>query len=82
MWPFKKKVPKEKLVTITLEDTGDKKVNVIKAVRAITGLGLKEAKMLCDGAPNVILERVPLWKAKEFQEYIHDRSEDSLVTLS
>jgi large subunit ribosomal protein L7/L12 len=37
---------------------GEKKVNVIKAVRAITGLGLKEAKELVDGAPSTIKEGV------------------------
>ncbi|MAM87927.1 50S ribosomal protein L7/L12 [Allohahella sp. A8] len=41
---------------LILKATGDKKVNVIKAVRAITGLGLKEAKDLVDGAPSTIKE--------------------------
>ena len=44
--------------TIVLAATGDKKVNVIKAVRELTGLGLKEAKDLVDGAPGVIKEGV------------------------
>ena len=39
---------------VVLSATGDKKVNVIKAVRAITGLGLKEAKGMVDGAPSTI----------------------------
>lgn len=41
---------------VILSAIGDKKVNVIKAVRAITGLGLKEAKALVDGAPSPIKE--------------------------
>jgi len=44
--------------TIFLAETGDKKVNVIKAVREITGLGLKEAKAVVDGAPGVVKENV------------------------
>ena len=41
---------------IVLTEAGDKKVNVIKAVRELTGLGLKEAKALVDGAPGTIKE--------------------------
>ncbi len=41
---------------VVLEAAGDKKIAVIKAVRALTGLGLKEAKELVDGAPNTVLE--------------------------
>lgn len=43
---------------VVLTGAGDKKVNVIKAVRAITGLGLKEAKGMVDGAPAVVKEGV------------------------
>ncbi|MDX1492222.1 MAG: 50S ribosomal protein L7/L12 [Pseudohongiellaceae bacterium] len=43
---------------IVLTAAGDKKVNVIKAVRGITGLGLKEAKDLVDGAPSTLKEAV------------------------
>jgi large subunit ribosomal protein L7/L12 len=43
---------------VMLSAVGEKKVNVIKAVRAITGLGLKEAKALVDGAPSAIKEGV------------------------
>ena len=43
---------------IVLTAAGDKKVNVIKAVRALTGLGLKEAKDLVDGAPSTVKEAV------------------------
>jgi len=41
---------------VVLTAVGDKKINVIKVVRAITGLGLKEAKDLVDGAPNTVKE--------------------------
>ncbi len=44
--------------TVTLKSVGDAKVNVIKVVRAITGLGLKEAKDLVDGAPKAVKEGV------------------------
>jgi len=43
---------------ITLASSGDKKIEVIKAVRTITGLGLKEAKELVDGAPSVLKQGV------------------------
>jgi large subunit ribosomal protein L7/L12 len=45
--------------TVILASVGDKKVNVIKAVRELTGLGLKEAKDLVDGAPKPVKESVP-----------------------
>lgn len=41
---------------VMLASVGDKKINVIKAVRAITGLGLKEAKAMVDGAPSAVKE--------------------------
>ncbi len=44
--------------TVILKSAGDQKVNVIKVVRAITGLGLKEAKDMVDGAPKVLKEGV------------------------
>ena len=43
---------------VILEAAGDKKINVIKEVRALTSLGLKEAKDLVDGAPKTVLEKV------------------------
>ncbi len=50
--------------TVVLAKTGDNKVNVIKAVREITGLGLKEAKDLVDGAPKPVKEAVPKAEAE------------------
>ena len=44
--------------SVILASTGDNKVNVIKVVRAVTGLGLKEAKDLVDGAPKAVKEAV------------------------
>jgi large subunit ribosomal protein L7/L12 len=43
---------------VVLTSAGDKKIQVIKEVRALTSLGLKEAKDLVDGAPNTVLEKV------------------------
>ena len=50
---------------VVLSAAGDQKVQVIKAVRAITGLGLKEAKDLVDGAPNTLKEGVKKEKLKK-----------------
>ncbi len=44
--------------TVVLADGGDKKINVIKEIRTITGLGLKEAKDLVEGAPKVVKEGI------------------------
>ncbi|MFI5237022.1 MAG: 50S ribosomal protein L7/L12 [Ignavibacteriales bacterium] len=58
--------------TVVLQSAGEKKINVIKVVRAHTGLGLKEAKDLVDGAPNTVKEGVTKDEAeklkKEFEE--------------
>src|ERR1700741_4191578 len=45
--------------SVILNSSGDNKVNVIKVVRAVTGLGLKEAKDLVDGAPKPVKEAIP-----------------------
>ncbi|MFT4294116.1 MAG: 50S ribosomal protein L7/L12 [Micropruina sp.] len=58
-------------VDVILESVGDKKIQVIKEVRALTGLGLKEAKDLVEGAPKTVLEKVArdaAAKAKEALE--------------
>ncbi len=52
---------------VILEAAGDNKINVIKEVRAITGLGLKEAKDLVDGAPKTVKEGVPAKDAEEMK---------------
>ena len=51
--------------TIFLSASGDKKINVIKEVRALTGLGLKEAKDLVEGAPKEVKKGVPKKEAEE-----------------
>ena len=59
-------------VDIHLTEVGDKKVDVIKAVRAITGLGLKDAKALVDEAPSVIKEGVNKAEADEHAQALQD----------
>jgi large subunit ribosomal protein L7/L12 len=56
--------------TVILKTTGDNKVNVIKVVRAVTGLGLKEAKDLVDGAPKPIKEGVSKADAEAIQKQL------------
>jgi large subunit ribosomal protein L7/L12 len=53
--------------SVILENSGDKKIQVIKEVRAITGLGLKEAKDLVDGAPKAIKEGVTKEEAADIK---------------
>ena len=53
--------------TVVLASAGDKKIEVIKEVRAITGLGLKEAKDLVDGAPKPVKEGVSKDEAKDIE---------------
>ena len=57
---------------VVLSAVGEKKVNVIKAVRAITGLGLKEAKDMGDGAPSTIKEAAPKAEAEEFKKQLEE----------
>ena len=57
---------------VELTSAGDKKVGVIKVVREITGLGLKEAKELVDGAPGVIKESVPTAEAEEIKAKLEE----------
>jgi large subunit ribosomal protein L7/L12 len=57
---------------VVLSSIGEKKVNVIKAVRAITGLGLKEAKELVDGAPSTIKEAVSKGDAEEAKKQLEE----------
>ena len=53
---------------VILAEFGDKKINVIKEVRAVTGLGLKEAKDLVEGAPKPVKEGVPKEEAEEIKK--------------
>ena len=54
--------------TVVLAGVGDKKIEVIKEVRAITGLGLKEAKDLVEGAPKPVKENAPKAEAEEIKK--------------
>ncbi|WMJ08906.1 50S ribosomal protein L7/L12 [Nitrosomonas sp. sh817] len=56
--------------TVILTSAGESKVNVIKVVRAVTGLGLKEAKDLVDGAPKPLKEGVPKDEATNIQKQL------------
>ena len=57
---------------VILAAAGEKKVNVIKAVRGITGLGLKEAKDLVDGAPSAIKEGVNKAEAEDIKKQLEE----------
>jgi large subunit ribosomal protein L7/L12 len=57
---------------VILADAGDKKINVIKEVRAITGLGLKEAKDLVEGAPQKVKEGVSKDDAAKFKKQLEE----------
>lgn len=57
---------------VILTGPGEKKINVIKAVREITGLGLKEAKDLVDGAPNPVKEKVGKDEADEVKAKLEE----------
>ena len=58
--------------TVMLTAVGEKKINVIKEVRAITGLGLKEAKGLVDGAPSAVKEGVSKSDAEDVKSQIEE----------
>jgi large subunit ribosomal protein L7/L12 len=57
---------------VVLTAAGDKKINVIKEVRAITGLGLKEAKDLVEGAPKTVKEGVAKAEAEDLRKKLED----------
>jgi large subunit ribosomal protein L7/L12 len=58
--------------TVVLTDAGDKKINVIKEIRAITGLGLKEAKDLVEGAPKEVKADVNKDEAAKIKKQLED----------
>ena len=58
---------------VILKSAGEKKVEVIKAVRAITGLGLKEAKDLVEGAPKVVKEALPKADAEKLKKELEEQ---------
>lgn len=57
---------------VVLEAAGDKKINVIKVVRQVTGLGLKEAKDLVDKAPNKVKEAIAKSEAEELKKQLEE----------
>ena len=58
--------------TVTLSEVGDKKINVIKAVREVTSLGLKEAKDLVEGAPQTVKEGVTKEEAEKIKKVFEE----------
>ncbi len=58
--------------TVVLASIGDQKIKVIKAIREITGLGLKEAKALVDGAPNNVKEDVDKDEAEQIKAKLEE----------
>ena len=59
--------------TVILKAAGDKKINVIKVIRQITSLGLKEAKDLVDGAPSTVKEGLSKAEAAEMKKQLEDQ---------
>ncbi len=58
--------------TVVLANAGDKKINVIKEIRTITGLGLKEAKDLVEGAPKTVKEGVSKDEAEKIKKVLEE----------
>ena len=58
--------------TVVLQEVGEKKINVIKAVREVTSLGLKEAKDLVEGAPQTVKEGVSKEEAEKVKKVFED----------
>ena len=65
--------------TVMLNACGEKKVEVIKVVRAVTGLGLKEAKDLVDGAPKAVKESVSKAEAEALRKQLEDAGDRKSV---
>ena len=65
-------VEEQTAFTVSLDGTGDKKIQVIKVVRAVTGLGLKEAKDLVDGAPSAVKEGVTKDEAEQIKAQLEE----------
>ena len=65
-------VPEKEDFDVVLTGSGDKKIQVIKVVRELTSLGLKEAKDLVDGAPKAVKEGVPKAEAEAMKKKLED----------
>lgn len=70
--PGAEAAPEQDEFTVVLASAGDKKINVIKEVRAITGLGLKEAKDLVESAPKPVKEGINKAEAEELKKKLED----------
>jgi large subunit ribosomal protein L7/L12 len=66
--------------TVTLKAAGDKKINVIKEIRTITGLGLKEAKDLVEGAPKLVKEGVSKDEAGKIKKVLEENGAQVDIT--
>jgi len=66
--PGAEKAAEKTEFTVSLDDAGAQKIQVIKVIREITGLGLKEAKDLVDGAPKAVKENVAKEQADDFKK--------------
>ena len=64
--------PEKEEFTVVLTGAGDKKIQVIKVVRELTGLGLKEAKDLVDGAPKPVKEAIPKAEAETIKKKLEE----------
>ena len=64
--------PEKEEFTVVLTGSGDKKIQVIKVVRELTGLGLKEAKDLVDGAPKPVKEAIPKAEAEAIKKKLEE----------
>jgi large subunit ribosomal protein L7/L12 len=64
--------PEQEAFNVVLTGSGDKKIQVIKVVRELTGLGLKEAKDLVDGAPKPVKEGVPKAEAESMKKKLEE----------
>jgi large subunit ribosomal protein L7/L12 len=66
--------------TVTLKSFGDKKIQVIKEIRAITGLGLKEAKALVDGVPKPVKEAIGKEEAEKIKNQLEAAGATAEIT--
>ena len=71
--------PEQEEFDVVLEGVGDKKIQVIKAVREITALGLKEAKELVDGAPNTVKEGITRDEADQIKAKLEEQGASVIV---
>ena len=58
--------------TVMLASVGDNKIGVIKVIRAVTGLGLKESKEMAEGAPCAVKEEVPVEEAEDLKKQLEE----------